>query len=57
MIKRNSIGADKRVPVAMCLMAFVLTLLGSKHLLAAQGGPEAVRPGQPAFAATASVGR
>jgi hypothetical protein len=57
MTKRNSIGADKRVPIAMCLMTFVLTLLGSQHLLTNRSGPEAGRPGQLAFTATASVNR
>lgn len=57
MTTRNSIGADKRVPIAMCLMAFVLTLLGSQQLLTDQSGPEAGRPGQLALAATASAGR
>lgn len=57
MTKRNSIGADKRVPIAMCLMAFVLTLLGSQHLPTNQSGPEAGRPGQLAFTPTASLGR
>lgn len=56
MTNRNLTGADKRVPLAMCLMAFVLTLLGSQHLLTDRNGPEAGRPGQLAFAATASVG-
>lgn len=57
MTKRNSIGSDKRVPIAMYLMALVLTLLGSQQLLTDQSGPEAGRTGQLAFAATASAGR
>jgi hypothetical protein len=57
MTKRNPIGADKRVPIAMCLMAFVLTLLGSQHLPTEQSGHEAGGSGRLAFAAAASVGR
>lgn len=56
MNKRVPIGVDKRMPLAMVLMAFVLTLLASQHLSMDRGASGAGRSSQSVFAA-APAGR
>ena len=56
MMNTRSTGrTDKRVPVALGVLALVLTLLGSQHVSRDRVGPESGQSGQVTFAAASSA--